>query len=103
MKLELEQADIQSIARDVTAEVIKALKPLMNGKGEGDRLLSVEDLCTYLHAEQDWIYKRTARKEIPYIKAGGLLRFRKKDIDSWLDTCKTPAVNPLSGPLKRIK
>lgn len=103
MKLELEQADIQAIAQTMTAEVVKALKPLLNGKGEENTILTVEGLCEYLHVEPDWIYKRTARKEIPYIKAGGFLRFSKKDIDYWLESRKTPAINPLSARLKRIK
>lgn len=103
MKLELEQADIQAIAQAVTSEMVKVFKPLLNGKGEEDTIFTLERLCEYLNVEPDWIYKRTARKEIPYIKAGGLLRFRKRDIDKWLDTCKTPAVNPLSARLKRVK
>lgn len=103
MKLEFELADIQAIAQAVTSEVVKAIRPLMDNKGEADTIFTVEDLCRYLQAEPDWIYKRTARKEIPYIKAGGLLRFRKRDIDKWLDTCKTPAVNPLTARLKRVK
>lgn len=103
MKLELEQEDIQAIAQAVTSEMMKAFKPLLNGKGTEDTIFTLERLCEYLNVESDWIYKRTARKEIPYIKAGGLLRFRKLDIDKWLDTCKTPAVNPLSARLKRVK
>ncbi len=103
MKAILEQEDVQAIAREITIEVMKALKPLLNSKVEEDTIFTVEGLCQYLRAEPDWIYKRTARKEIPHIKVGGLLRFRKRDIDKWLETCKTPAVNPLSGLLKRIK
>lgn len=102
MKLELEPADIQAITHAITSEVVKALKPLMKGKEE-DTIFTMEGLCHYLQVEPDWIYKRTGRKEIPHIKAGGLLRFRKRDIDKWLDTCQTPAVNSLSGSLKRVK
>lgn len=103
MKLELEQSDVQVIVQAVTAEVMKALKPLLGGNGEADIVFTVDGLCTYLQAEPDWIYKRTARKEIPYIKVGGLLRFHKRDIDKWLETHKTPVVNPLSVRLKRVK
>lgn len=103
MKLELESADIQAIVLATTTEVVKALKPLLNSKIDGDTIFNIESLCEYLHVEQDWIYKRTARKEIPYIKVGGLLRFRKKNIDKWLESCMTPAVNPLSNRLNGIK
>jgi len=103
MKLELEQIDIQAMVQAMTAEVVKALKPLLNGKGEDDTIFTIEGLCEYLQVEPDWLYKRTARKEISYIKVGGLLRFRKRDFDKWIDTCQTPAVNPLSSRLKKVK
>ncbi len=40
-----------------------------------------------------WIYERTHLKEIPYKKVKGVLLFRKKDIDKWLDTHNVPAVD----------
>jgi len=41
--------------------------------------------------------------EIPYLKIGGQLRFRKKDIDKWLDTYNVPAVSTPGVILKVIK
>ena len=103
MKLELEQADIQAIAQAMTAEVVKALKPLLNGKGEEDTICTVKSLAKYLEVSEKWVYERVQFKEIPYFKLGGNVRFNKKDIDRWIETLKTPAVNPLSRPLKAIK
>lgn len=103
MKLELEQADIQAIAKAVTAEVFKALKPLVNSKGEGDIVFTVKSLAKYLEVSEKWIYERVQFKEVPYIKLGGNVRFSKMDIDRWIETQKTPAVNPLFRPLKAIK
>ncbi len=103
MKLDFEQADIQAIVQALTPEMVKAIKPLLNGKGEEDTIFTIEGLCQYLKVEPAWIYKRTALKEIPYIKVRGLLRFRKRDIDRWLETWKVPAVNALSVCLKKIK
>jgi len=103
LKLELEQADIQSIVQALTAEVVKALKPLVNSKGEGDIVFTVKTLAKSLEVSEKWIYERVQFKEIPYFKLGGNVRFSKKDIDRWIETQKTPAVNPLSRPLKAIK
>jgi len=103
LKLELEQADIQSIVQALTAEVVKALKPLVNSKGEGDIVFTVKTLTKSLEVSEKWIYERVQFKEIPYFKLGGNVRFSKKDIDRWIETQKTPAVNPLSRPLKAIK
>lgn len=103
MKLELEQADIQAIAQAVTAEVVKALKPLVNSKREGDTVFTVKTLAKSLEVSEKWIYERVQFKEIPYFKLGGNVRFSKKDIDHWIDTQKIPAVNPLSRSLKAVK
>lgn len=89
MKLELEQADIQAIARDVTSEVLKALMPILDGKGAKDAIFTIEDLCEYLHVEKGWVYQQVHSKTIPYLKAGKHLRFRKTDIDKYLtNNCK---------------
>lgn len=103
MRLELEESDIQAIAREITAEVIKVLKPLMNGKVEEDTILTVKTLAPHLGVSEKWVYERVQHKEIPFLKVKGNVRFRKNDIDSWLENLKTPVVNPLSAPLKRIK
>lgn len=103
MRLDLEVSEIQAIAREITAEVIKALKPLMNGKVEEDTIFTVKTLALYLGVSEKWVYERVQHKEIPYLKIGGNDRFRKSDIDRWIETLRTPAVNPLSAPLKRIK
>jgi excisionase family DNA binding protein len=42
-------------------------------------------LAEYLTVSKQWIYERSHLKEIPHIKKQGLLRFRKREIDKWLD------------------
>lgn len=103
MKLELEHSDITAIAQAVTFEVVKALKPLLDGKGQEDSIFTVKGLAKYIEVSEKWVYERVQFREIPFIKAGGNIRFSKKDIDLWIETKKTPAVNPLSRPLKAIK
>jgi len=99
MILELEKTDIQSIAR----EVAELVGPLLHGsdkQGE-DEIFDVPALAAYLKCSTKWIYERTHLKEIPHIKAGGQLRFRKKAIDKWLDSYGIPAVNKTTS-LKAI-
>ncbi len=103
MKLELEATDIQAIAQAVTAEVAKALKPLMEGKGEADTLFDVKSLAEYLHVSPQWVYERDHLKEIPFSKIGKFPRFSKSRIDEWIKSNETPAVNPLSRRLKLFK
>ena len=95
--------DTQEIIREITSEVIKAIKPLLNGKAEDDTIYTVKTLAEYIGVSSQWVYERVHLKEIPYIKMGKFPRFKKADIDKWLDSLKTPAVNYLSRPLKAVK
>ena len=95
--------DTQEIIREITSEVIKAIKPLLNGKAEDDTIYTVKTLAEYIGVSSQWVYERVHLKEIPYIKMGKFPRFKKADIDKWLDSLKTPVINPLSATLKAVK
>lgn len=85
MKTELELQDIEAIAQ----RIIELLKPMLSGNSKGeaeDTIFDVKDLAGYLRVSPKWIYERTHLKEIPHIKIGGQLRFRKRDIDKWLNS-----------------
>lgn len=102
MKTELEPQDIEAIAQ----RVIELLKPLLSNNGKHDAedvVFSVPALADYLKVSSKWIYERTHLKEIPYLKVNGLLRFRKKDIDKWLNSYHIPAVNTHERILKAVK
>jgi excisionase family DNA binding protein len=101
LKIELETGDFQAIAE----RVVELLRPLMssNGNESQDIIFDVPGLAEYLTVSQKWIYERTQFKEIPFKKIKGLLRFRKRDIDKWLDSHNIPAVNTSQRTLKAIK
>jgi excisionase family DNA binding protein len=103
MKSTLEQEDIQGIVQ----AVIEGLRPLLSGKSESrvdDMVLDVPGLCEYLHVTPRWIHQRTHLKEIPFHKLSNKeLRFKKKDINKWLDTLGTPAISEYRGNLKVIR
>lgn len=103
MKAEL-NIDTVELEERVARRVIEALKPLLKTGGEDNSLFTVKGLAGYLHTSEKWVYERVQFKEIPHYKVGGNLRFKRSVIDRWLEEeCKTPAVNPLSGPLKAAK
>ena len=89
MRAEL-NIDTQEIIREITSEVIKAIKPLLNGKAEDDNIYTVKTLAKRLVVSEKWIYERIQFKEIPFYKIGGHLRFSKKKIDQWLLQNHTP-------------
>lgn len=102
MKTQLEQEDIQAIAQ----AVMKTMKPLLAGnckQDTGDTIFDVPGLSEYLHVTPKWIHERTHLKEIPFFKLSNKqLRFRKRDIDKWLDSLRTPAVNQFARRLRLV-
>ncbi|MBI5749540.1 MAG: helix-turn-helix domain-containing protein [Nitrospinae bacterium] len=96
--------DTQELENRITQKVIHALKPLLaNGRVEDDTIYTVKTLANRLVVSEKWIYERIQFKEIPFYKIGGHVRFSKREIDHWLNSCKTPSINPLSATLKAVK
>jgi len=88
----------------IVDDVVARLKPILNGlqtkPSQVDDLMGVEELGKYLGGvSRDWIYQRTAGNEIPFVKVGRMIKFRRLDIDRWLAKQSTPDVIPLSAPL----
>lgn len=56
-----------------------------NGPGE---IMTVDEVAAYLKLSTGTIYNKVSRGEIPFLKVGnpGSLRFRKAEIDSWLES-----------------
>jgi excisionase family DNA binding protein len=80
--------DHQELVEEITEKVIAALKPMLSSNADGDRLMVIEELCEYLQVEKGWVYQQVHSKSIPYLKAGGKLRFRKAEIDKYLVKAK---------------
>jgi excisionase family DNA binding protein len=95
--------DSEKLVKEIAQEVAKRVKPIVVSNNSEDVLFAVEELSKYLKVSDQWVYERTQLKEIPHIKMGKFLRFRKPEVDCWLDSKKVPAMNPLSKPIKAIK
>jgi len=94
------------LVEQVADRVVAQLKPILTGHGDrsDDEIFDVKSLASYLKVSKKWIYERTHLKEIPYIKVGGQLRFRKRVIDKWLDAYNVPVVSiPTNGVMRLIK
>ena len=97
------EIDHKELVKDIAQEVMKDLKPLLKVKATDDKLYTVRSLAKYLEVSDQWVYERIKFKEIPHIKIGKFPRFKKADIDKWLEELRVPAINPLSGVLKVLK
>ena len=49
-------------------------------------LMTVSDLAKYLAVSKSMIYKLVEEEEIPYIKIGKSLRFKREDIETWIES-----------------
>jgi len=98
MKTQLEPEDIQAI----TDGLYVKLKPLVStSTPQAHDLMDIKELCDYLKVTRQWVHERTHLKEIPYIKLSNKqLRFRKRDIDRWLDSLQVPVITAYKGKLK---
>jgi excisionase family DNA binding protein len=68
---------------------------------QSEPLWTIGDAAAYLRVPVSSVYKMTARKArvpIPHIRIAGRLRFRKTDLDSWLELLSISNL----GALKRM-
>ncbi len=101
--MKFEPEELNQLADAVSQKVLERLRPLLTNKDNGkDRsnLLSIEDLAEYLGVEKDWVYSHI--KEIPHSKVGRFPRFRKAEIDKWLEGNRVPMMPDVS-PLTPFK
>tara|TARA_A100001037_G_scaffold302146_1_gene333136 strand:- start:27 stop:560 length:534 start_codon:yes stop_codon:yes gene_type:complete len=54
--------------------------------GDGSELLSVSQLASYLGMAERTIFLWAQQNKLPAFKLGSMWRFRRSDIDAWLET-----------------
>jgi excisionase family DNA binding protein len=75
---------------------MKDLGPhLRKARHEEERIMTVEELASYLQVDSSRMYKQTSLGTIPYLKSGKYLRFRKKDIDKWMESRTRRPIPPM--------
>ncbi len=61
-------------------------KPTMNIPQQNKTTyFNIKTLSNYLQIKASTLYAWTSQNKIPYIKIHGVIRFRKEEIDAWLD------------------
>ena len=57
-----------------------------DGGGHGmPHLFDVEGVAAYMATSTRHVRRLVQDRRIPFLKVGGLLRFRRVDVDAWLD------------------
>ena len=91
MQSTLEKEDLTAIAKEVSKLLAPLLKKTEKGSGK-DTIFNLKELSEYINVPNTWVYRQTCEHNIPYYKLGRYLRFKKSEIDTWLEEQK---VNPL--------
>ena len=91
MQSKLEKEDLTAIAKEVSALLAPLIKKTAQGSGN-DTIFNLKELSEYIKLPKSWIYRQTSERTIPFIKAGRYVRFKKYEIDKWLEE---KSVNPI--------
>lgn len=57
----------------------------MAGKEAPEPLLTVDELADYLKVSPGTVYNRVSKGEIPFVKIGAAVRFRRAEVDRWVE------------------
>lgn len=76
----------KAIANQLANELANQVTPLFNiEKTEPmDRLLNIDEACTFLHLEKPTVYSKVSRGELPHMKKGKRLYFSKQSLHDYI-------------------
>jgi PTS system nitrogen regulatory IIA component len=61
-----------------------------------ERLMSIKEVAEYLQVDMSTLYLWSQRGQIPAMKVGKMWRFRRSEIDAWLDEHRKPPAKETS-------
>ena len=61
-----------------------------------DQLMSVKDVAEYLKVDMSTVYLWSQRGQMPAMKVGRMWRYRRSEIDAWLDQRRSPSVQVMA-------
>jgi excisionase family DNA binding protein len=59
--------------------------------------MTVRDVAGYLNVDEKTVYRLAKRGELPGFKVAGSWRFKRGDLDTWIDQQKQAAQNNSGG------
>jgi excisionase family DNA binding protein len=63
--------------------------------------LTIQDVAKYLSIKESTIYTKVS--EIPHYRIGRLLRFRKQDVEAWIESKREPAKTQQIRTMRPVK
>ncbi len=65
-----------------------------------DEILTLPEVATLLKVAEKTVYTMAQKAQLPAFKVRGQWRFKRVDLDAWIDTQKDASTNKLSGGKK---
>jgi excisionase family DNA binding protein len=56
--------------------------------------LNIDQLSDYLNLRKSTLYKMAENKDIPFFRFGRIIRFKKQEIDAWIEDHKEEVIDP---------
>lgn len=53
-----------------------------------DQAMTVREVASYLNVDEKTVYRLAKRGDLPGFKVAGAWRFKRSDLDSWIDLQK---------------
>lgn len=51
-------------------------------------ILTVDEVAAYLKLAKKTVYKLVAEKQLPAFRVGKLWRFKKSELEQWINNCR---------------
>lgn len=68
-----------------------------------EKLMTLEEVADYLRLSNDTVYRMANTGTIPASKVGNQWRFRREDVDAWLEANKNVGGRPSKAKQRRRK
>lgn len=68
-----------------------------------EQALNVKEVAPLLQVDEKTVYQRTRETNLPGFKVAGARRFKRSDIDTWVERHKTVAQAAVVGQRPRVQ
>ena len=87
---------METILDKIILEKIKSIEEQLQTQNE--KPLTIQGAADYLEISKSYLYKLTAKKQIPHHKPNGkLIYFNKSELNEWVYQSKTKNVRPTTA------
>jgi len=70
---------------------------------EGPEIMVLKDVAEYLNCHPVTVHRLVAHGELPAFRLGSIWRFRREDIETWIEKRETTGAEIEPGPPRRRK